>query len=349
MMNKRERHRNNFIALSERVIAFVQRERLDRVLLILIVLTLIGTMSMMIFEGEELLDGMWWSFVTLTTVGYGDITPASTGGRLIGLLLMFSGIGILATFSATIASVLVNQKIQADLGMSVQNRENHLIICEWNHTARSILRELRADSKTAEMPVVLIADIERKPIEDDNLYFIRGSATAESLARANLAKAATVVILGDDTLNITARDAKAVMSALAVESINTKVYTIVELSDKANIQYCKYANADEIIVGSELSGDLIAKSAVNHGLARVTSQILRTDDGCEFYQVKCPPSMVGRQFREVLVELNERYNAIPIAIQKQDHLTDIINPPASYIIEAGDSLLVIAEERPVLK
>lgn len=347
-MSKSKRDQGR-VSFAERVVEFIQRERLDRVLLILVILTVVGTVSMIVFEGEELLDGIWWSFVTLTTVGYGDISPTTTGGRITGLLLMFAGIGILATFSATIASILVDQKIRADLGMSVQTQSKHIIICEWNYTAQSILRELRADPQTAETPVALIADIERKPVEDDNLQFIRGSATAETLNRANLAEATTVVILGDDKLDVTARDAKAVLVTLAVESINSDAYTIVELSDKANIQYGEFANADEIIVGTELSGDLIAKSAINHGLARVTSQILRTDDGCEFYQVKCSPSMIGRNFREILIELNEAYNAIPIAIQKNDDKTDIVNPPATYIIQDGDALLVIAEERPVFR
>jgi voltage-gated potassium channel len=55
-------------------------------------------------------DAIWWSFVTITTVGYGDKFPVTTEGRLIGALLMTTGVGLFATFSGFIASWFINQK-----------------------------------------------------------------------------------------------------------------------------------------------------------------------------------------------------------------------------------------------
>ena len=136
----------------------------------------------------------------LTTVGYGDIAPSTLIGRIIAIINMVIGIGVLAIFSATLASILVDRKIKEELGMSNYHFEKHIILCEWNHRAASIIRELRLDPQSTQTPIVLVADIERKPIDSEGLYFIRGHVSDESLNRANLSQASTVIILGDDHL-----------------------------------------------------------------------------------------------------------------------------------------------------
>ena len=55
-------------------------------------------------------DALWWAVVTVTTVGYGDVSPQTTEGRLIAVVLMFVGIGVISAFTATIASFFVEQE-----------------------------------------------------------------------------------------------------------------------------------------------------------------------------------------------------------------------------------------------
>jgi voltage-gated potassium channel len=59
-------------------------------------------------------DGVWWAVVTVTTVGYGDLYPHSTGGRIIGIVLMFVGIGFLAVLTASISSFFVKADRQEE-------------------------------------------------------------------------------------------------------------------------------------------------------------------------------------------------------------------------------------------
>jgi voltage-gated potassium channel len=59
-------------------------------------------------------DGIWWSVVTVTTVGYGDIYPTSVAGRIIAMLVMFVGIGFLSVLTATIASRFVKVERTAE-------------------------------------------------------------------------------------------------------------------------------------------------------------------------------------------------------------------------------------------
>ena len=60
-------------------------------------------------------EGIWWAIVTVTTVGYGDITPQSPGGRMVAILLMLSGVGLTSTIAASVAAHFVAQESGADL------------------------------------------------------------------------------------------------------------------------------------------------------------------------------------------------------------------------------------------
>ena len=187
---------------------FIKRERLDRLLLIIGALIAVSAVIVSLVEPDlSLFSAFWWSIVTLTTVGYGDISPTTTGGRIVAILIMFLGIGLLGTLSATIASVLVDRKLKEDHGLTSYEFRNHIILIEWNHRARSVLRQLRADESTAKSPVVLIAELERKPVDDPDLHFVRGTPGDETLKQANVSQAKTVIVLGKDELDAQARDA----------------------------------------------------------------------------------------------------------------------------------------------
>lgn len=327
---------------------FLQRENLDRILLIIGIIIIASSISLSWVEPRlSLADALWWSLVTLTTVGYGDIAPTTLGGRLIAIVDMIVGIGVLAAFSATLASILVERKIREDLGMSSYNFEDHVILCEWNYRMQFILKELRLASQFKEIPIVLIANIERNPIDDENLFFIQGQVSDETLERANLVKAKTVIILGDDSLDYTARDAKVILSTLTVESINPKAYTIVELVNEAYVMTCKRAKADEIIVSSELSSMLISQATLNHGITKVISDLLTSQDGSnQLYKIPVPKSEVGLSFMEVFIQMKQVYQSIVLAVQKGSEGEVISNPPSDYQLENDDYLLVIAHEKP---
>lgn len=328
---------------------FLQRENLHRLFLIIAILLALSTAGLVFFEsGVSWANALWWSIVTLTTVGYGDITPATFAGRIIGVIIMVFGIGMLGMFTATIASIFVEKKLKENRGMKSFDFENHIILCEWNHRTADILKEIRSDQRMETGPIVLIANEEMKPVDDENLYFIKGDVTEENLKRANLEKANTVVILGDDSLDANARDAQTVLATLTVESMNPDVYTIVELVNENNVRHCKRANADEIIVGNEFSSRLISRSALDHGISLVLSELLSSSYGNELYKIPLPPELDGKKFIEVFTEMKRRNNSTILAIQKENGGAVLSNPAPDYEIKKEDSLIVICYERPEL-
>lgn len=317
-------------------------ENLHRVFAWVFILVLGSSVLISMVEpGLNWSDSLWWSLVTLTTVGYGDISPATRAGRIIAVVVMFLGIGLLGTMSATFASIMIRRRIKEDKGMKSYTFERHIIICEWNHRARSILKEIRADTKTRETPVVLIAECETKPSPDPDLFFVKGSLDDETLEQSAAANAETVIILGDDSLDASARDAKVVLSTLTVENYCDGVYTVVELVDERNSQHCVRAQADEVIVGSELSSHLIASAALNHGISRIVSELLSTQYGNDLYGVPVPARYVGMAFIDVFVGVKKQHQATILAVQQGKAGILISNPDVDYVLASGDYLVVM--------
>jgi voltage-gated potassium channel len=101
--------------------AILQHRQFHFVALVAVVAVCLGGLGIYSVEGGENThiqsygDGLWWAIVTVTTVGYGDISPATTEGRVIASCLMLLGIGVIGAFTATVASFFVQQDEGADL------------------------------------------------------------------------------------------------------------------------------------------------------------------------------------------------------------------------------------------
>ena len=86
---------------------FLRQHNFHYVLFFTVSTILLGAVAIGHFEKMDLNDAIWWAFVTATTVGYGDISPASPGGRIVAVVLMLVGIGFISTLTGTIASYFV--------------------------------------------------------------------------------------------------------------------------------------------------------------------------------------------------------------------------------------------------
>lgn len=306
----------------------------------------LGSIGMYALESDHDIsswpDAIWYSFVTMTTVGYGDLFPKTGMGRALGIVLMVLGVGVLGMFTANVASLLVEKAMNKDEGLEQIDDINHYLVCGWNSRAEQVVDELvhRLHGVTT---VVVVADIEHTPVHHHSVRFVQGDSTDERvLRRANVHKAKAALILSADTKGSSA-DASAVLTVLTIESINSDVYTCVELQDETNAQHCRRANADEILVSGHMTSKLLASSILDPGSAQVLSELATGSVGNSLYRTPVAPDLVGSGFDEALALFRDRHNAVLLAVQHQGRL--LINPK-SHTMATGDHLFVIAERPP---
>lgn len=338
---------HHLFSFIKRLIALIRREKITRAGIFIVLVILSGSSAFTYFEKEaSFIDGLWWAVVTLTTVGYGDISPTTTGGRFVGMAVMIIGIGFLGVLTASIATIFIEEKLLENRGMKATQAKDHFIICGWNFRGEEIVSELRADPKCSGIPLVIIADIPEKPTDDPRLCFIHGEANTDTLEKANLNDARVVILLSDDRLDTYARDAKTILNILVIKNLNPGIYTCVELMDAKNVEHCRMAKADEIIVVGELSTNLLVQAAVDHGITRLISELVSNRYGEEIYKIKLPSDMEGRTFFEVMCDLKKTHNILCLGIEDDTGENLVTNPDCDHKLGKDDCLIVVATDRP---
>ncbi|HEU5287212.1 MAG TPA: ion channel, partial [Candidatus Limnocylindria bacterium] len=125
--------------------ARLRRENFPRIALLALAIFAGGALLETLLEGgpdgriHGLGDALWYAVVTMTSTGYGDIVPATAVGRIVGAVLMFGGVTVLSVVTATIASVLVAQRIKEERGLETLKLKDHLLVCGWNAYTERVL------------------------------------------------------------------------------------------------------------------------------------------------------------------------------------------------------------------
>lgn len=339
----------NVVGYINALIHTLREINLLRLIIAVLALVVLGAVGLWLAEPKvHLTNALWWSIVTLTTVGYGDLYPTTAGGRLVGAVLMILGIGVLGAFTGQLASLLTERRRLKDKGLLVDvNLSGHTIFSDWSPRAVSVLDTIRSDERGHSLPIVLIAEMEESPRPDDpNFIFIRGETNEANLERARLETADTVIAFGDPTLDEESRDAKVVLHLLTIETLNPSVHTIAEVERESTVSHCQRANVDEVIVGSEFTSHLLSRASLDHGISRILSEIINPRAGMEIFKVPLPAEYIGRSFGEILQSIKQTHDCLVIGVEVTVDGTKQVctNPSLTRQMAAADEVIVLGDQ-----
>ena len=124
-----------------------------KVLIILIFIWISGSLIISLVESENpegfnnVGNSLWWTIVTMTTVGYGDMAPQTFAGRIFAIIIMLTGISLIAMITGTISSIFTSKRIMEDRGLEKINLSGHIVLCGWNTNAQNIISNLVEHNK----------------------------------------------------------------------------------------------------------------------------------------------------------------------------------------------------------
>jgi len=314
-----------------------------RIFVLTAAILLYGTTGFVYFElqgNPELTwtDGLWYTLVTMTTVGYGDFFPRTAGGRfLVGWPIMFFGIGILGYALSVIAAAMVTSKTKELKGMASFTFSNHLVLFNFPGLAKveRVLEELSLDPAFGKsVPVILIDEhLEELPQEllKRNMHFVRGNPTRdETLSRASIDRARHAVVLSRDPGD-PASDNLNVSIAIAIEGRCQRVNTVIECIAPAAEELLRKTGCDRIVCASRFEANFLSQELLNPGLQDIIADLLSARGGQQIYL-----TTIGR---------SARFAEIRDACSSKGHVALGISGQAGILLNTGENHTVAPEDR----
>ena len=355
----------------QRLIRLLQKQFVRRplisVLSVFVVVYFGITLLIKILEGLSFLDAS----VMLLPAFLGELGVLEVKcfltkvGMLASLLISLL---FVAVVTAKITSVFVEFVARGGSIVKKVNFSKHIIICGWNFQGKRIVERLRNRDLKRRRNVVILANLDKRPVQDESVEFIKGDPTQDKdLLDAGVKKASSVIVLSDLRKEANEADSEALMIVLAVESLNRSVHTSVQLLNLANRIHLERAHADEIICLDQLGGSLSVASSLNPGVSNIVTELLTFNSGSEFYRYEGELSdkIIGKNFSEA-VSILAKSKMILLGVEIDDspeirkelsidvlHKVEdknrliIVNPQSSYKIQQGDALFIVAESEPI--
>lgn len=314
MRRKRLQMKNKaFVKIKQRVKRIFANQTFFLLLMLVIILALL---MFIIYYSERfsnsaintLFDAFWYTLVTITTVGYGDITPATVIGRLAGLTLLLFGVIAFGAISGKAASILFSIQMKKDKGkIKLKNIKGHFIICGWKPDFENILDGIILVNQEIPLDHIVLVnnasdeemDKVRSAVRFKGITYLSGDFTDEStLLRANVKTASRILILADYSQNFSRLeiDSRTVMAVLTVGNLNPKIYSAAEILDSKFEKHLSLAKCDEIILTRDYERSLIVSASSGQGLSHVLKELIseNADEGLVIEEI--PEHFIGKTY-----------------------------------------------------
>ncbi|MGE8207527.1 potassium channel family protein [Heyndrickxia sp. NPDC080065] len=313
-----------------------------RVLLIAVSVILIFGTAIHFIEPKSfpsIFTGIWWAVITTATVGYGDVYPVTIKGRLLGMLLVFIGAGVLSAYFASLAASTIRSQNSLLRGEKMFNGQNHIIIIGWNGRSKNVIEQLLHLNN--HHPIVLIDDtLEENPFHNRQVHFIRGKPYIdETLKKANLPFSTIVLITADQHKTEIHADMGTILILLAVKGIHPNAYCVVEILTPENVTNAKRGGANEVVQTNTQTSFVMMNSILSHGMSDTLLSMMDYLHGNQLIFIPVSVEWEGISFQS-LCTLLLKERKILIGIKNGEET--IMNPPPNQIILKTDELLIIS-------
>ena len=322
-------------------------------------LIFIASTAIYMFENQnmggqiiDLYDAFYWAVVTISTVGYGDITPVTTGGRMVTTALIISGLGVLAFFTSIIVAAF-NEKMsefhEEQLKSSIEKCTNLTILCGFGRVGQDIARHLHANK----LSFVVIDQNEQHILlaQKKGYIALHDDATKNAvleLAGINHGANAILCTTGDDVTNV--------YITLSSRYLNQDINIISRVNREENVKKLYQAGASYIVQPFTSAGLLAAEYVGQPVAFEAIHGILHDDKDVQIEAITITKDCLleGRSIQDV--ELDQ-YKARLIGVVsdnaihtrrrnryklKNQHF--YFNPEPSFVLHQGDILVLLGRQ-----
>jgi voltage-gated potassium channel len=282
-----------------------------------------------VIDGKTLIDSVYATIATLTTVGFGDVSPSSWLARLLYLPFMIAGVLMLPA-----AAILIYEIQQHKVrGLSKSDQKKHVVVLGGSRElTKSVVMEMDESYE-----ICLVSELyEINPFRD-RVHFVRGSPIEkETLAKANVGEAEYIIIATDD-------DSTTILATALARELNPAVNIIATIVSEERSGTAMTAGANHVINTDTVTGRLLASAVHEPGVVDLISDVTSSLTGHDIIEDEFPEEMHGKSIRDVIIVLKEKNEMTLLAVNRKGK--NIVNPPLDMVIEAGDKMIVLVDAK----
>lgn len=293
---------------------------------------------------KSIYDGFWYSIVTLTTVGYGDYFPVTAIGKILGLVVIFSSLGVLGFLIGNFTNIIQNRMEKKKRGFFGTDFSNHFVIIGWDNFAKNVTDQIiNAHCKVA---VITNSQNDLELIKDqypDDLLFVllADYDNMEALTKINIKDSNSVFVnFPDDTKSL-------------IYVINLKkhhdVNVVVALQTSELKETFKSVGVNHIISKNDITSKMVASYIFEPDVAAFTEDLIETsvdvdDFDMSEYKVTEVNPYLNFDYMDAFIGLKQEYDCILVGIAKFENEKRILikNPSKGVKIELNDYILIIS-------
>lgn len=310
---------------------------------------LVATTLVWLFERDQprtnihnWFDALWLSIQTLSTVGYGDVVPVSTGGRIVtSALIVFTLLTVGFLLAALNESVLEVKRMD-ETGLLGTDLRDHVIVYGFSSISQTAIEQLLGAERTVALVCEHVDQIpDARQLGDERVLFITaGELTRDLLVdRVNARHASTAVVASDD-------DARNIIASLNVRAANPDLRVIVSVRASELRQTLISSGVTYVASPFELSGRLVASAAFEPEVARLVEDISSSGGAGYDLQQFSASVFAGQSIAEVKQQLDEIDGPLLLArcVPAGDEYDVLPHPKADEVLDAEDHIIVLCNE-----
>ena len=313
----------------------------------LVLTVAVGTAGYMYLnEAYSVIDALYMTVITISTVGFKEVHPLSDLGKLFTVFLIFISFGIFGYMASAVTRFILDGVFRRNLKdyrivRNIEKLSGHVIVCGFGRNGKQASLELMEHGEN-----VVVVDFEESSIDKIRTYtdllFVQGDATQEEvLEKANISQAKALI-------TAIPNDAENVYVVLTAREMNPGLKIISRSSNSQSDNKLKRAGADNVIMPDRLGGQQMAKLVAQPDVVEFLDNILlQSTKGVKLEEVSCQGlarCFIGKSIKELNVRNRSGANIIGL---KDENGGYVYNPSPELVLENNYHLFVLGNKEQV--
>ncbi len=305
----------------------------------------IGAIGFKFFEDWTWLESLYLATQTVTTVGYGDVPPKTSAGRMFAILFMLLGAGTVLYALTVLAQAVIQSEIIEALDFRRKTKEmekmkNHFIVCGAGRVGRRIVKNLQKEN----LQFVIIERDEKKlaEFENENLHILIADATLEeNLIHAGVKHAKGLATCLPD-------DADNVYVVLTARGLSDNLHIVARAVEEQAEPKLIRAGASRVVAPTIIGSQSMARALLKPAIADFMDSIVAETLDLVFEEIAIESHSPYLNKKLMNTNISRELNLIIVAIRRKNGEL-YFHPVGESVIEEGDLLIVVGKAESMQK